>query len=251
MENRILSELNNIGITNQINVLYACESGSRAWGFPSPDSDFDVRFIYRHRPEWYVSLKERDETIEQPISELLDMGGWDIKKTFHLLYKSNAPLLEWIQSPIVYQSKDHFLGDLREAAVNCFSPIAVMYHYLSMSKKYTERCITADNHVKLKHYFYAIRTSLAASWIRLYSTMPPIRIEEIIDHVMAKEIAEKTRELVVLKSVKDETYMHFREPLIDQFLVESLGKNEKISGALASGKANLQTIDDVFRKWVM
>lgn len=250
MENQIIFELKKIQTTNLVDILYACESGSRAWGFPSPDSDYDVRFIYRHHLAWYISLKERDETIEQPVNELLDIGGWDIKKALQLLYKSNAPLLEWIQSPIVYQRNDAFLDDLREVAVDCFSPIAVMHHYLSMSKKYTERC-TSGNQVKLKHYFYAIRTTLAASWIRLYATMPPIIAEEMIDQVVTREAGERIRELIQLKAEKDETYVHKREPLIDRLLIESVEKNDKISGSLAPGKARMQIMDDLLGKWVI
>src|SRR5450755_2879949 len=81
--------------TNQnIRILYACESGSRAWGFPSPDSDFDVRFIYARTTNDYLSIHEIKDVIDLPVNEVLDIGGWDIKKALKLFLKSNAPLYE-------------------------------------------------------------------------------------------------------------------------------------------------------------
>jgi len=134
----------------RIKILYACESGSRAWGFPSPNSDYDVRFIYAHDLDWHLSLQDKKDTIDLPINDDLDIGGWEIKKALGLLWKSNPPLLEWLQSPIVYRSEDNFLKDIRELSQVYFSPIAVMHHYLNMSKKYFESCQEADQ-VNLKN----------------------------------------------------------------------------------------------------
>src|SRR5437879_13444130 len=104
MNNQISDELLAIEERERVRILYACESGSRAWGFPSADSDYDVRFIYVHRPEWYLSVFEKRDVIERPLKDCLDLSGWDIKKALQLLRKSNAPLLEWLGSPIVSAS---------------------------------------------------------------------------------------------------------------------------------------------------
>src|SRR5690349_14763485 len=97
----VREHLNKIENEFRVRILYACESGSRAWGFPSPDSDFDVRFIYVHDRDWYLSLSEDRDTIEKNLPGDLDIGGWDIRKTLRLISKSNVIPLEWLQSPIV------------------------------------------------------------------------------------------------------------------------------------------------------
>ena len=97
----IAAELTRIEQAYDCEVLLAVESGSRAWGFQSRDSDYDVRFVYVHRPEWYLSvdLDLRRDVIEKPITDELDISGWDIRKTLRLFAKSNPPLLEWLGSP--------------------------------------------------------------------------------------------------------------------------------------------------------
>ena len=92
----IIAGLSKVAEEEGVRVLYACESGSRAWGFPSSDSDYDVRFIYAHPVEWYLSIRNRRDVIERPVVNDIDLSGWDIKKALVLLRKSNPPLLEWL-----------------------------------------------------------------------------------------------------------------------------------------------------------
>jgi len=80
-------------------VLLAIESGSRAWGFPSPDSDYDCRFIYARRTQDYLSLFPARDVIEEPFDRVLDIGGWDLAKALRLLLKGNAVVVEWLMSP--------------------------------------------------------------------------------------------------------------------------------------------------------
>ncbi|ELR72534.1 hypothetical protein C900_01312 [Fulvivirga imtechensis AK7] len=247
MENLIKEKLTEIEKGHNIRILYACESGSRAWGFPSPNSDYDVRFIYAHEPDWYLSLNDRKDTIDIPINDELDIGGWDIKKALGLLWKSNAPLLEWIQSPIVYKANEQFLLQIRELGSNCFSPIAVMHHYLSMSKKYLEAC-TGDQ-VKLKKYFYALRTTIAGTWIRETGTMPHIEMPEmfsVVDDVTTKKI----NELIRIKSGQRESYMHPQEPLIFEYLSSAIEQNERAANNLPAAKGDFDLLDTLYRKIV-
>ena len=102
MTEKILEKIKEVEERRNVEILLAVESGSRAWGFASPDSDYDIRFIYRHEKDWYLSPWEKDETIEFMTEDDLDGSGWDLKKTFHLLLKSNAALLSWFYSPIVF-----------------------------------------------------------------------------------------------------------------------------------------------------
>ncbi|MBS4161445.1 nucleotidyltransferase domain-containing protein, partial [Klebsiella pneumoniae] len=102
MNQRINEELANIENMNHVKILFAVESGSRAWGFPSQDSDYDVRFIYVHQKDWYLSIDEKRDVIERPIHESLDISGWELTKALRLFRKSNPPLLEWLSSEMVY-----------------------------------------------------------------------------------------------------------------------------------------------------
>src|SRR5687767_6855485 len=105
-----------------VKVMYACETGSRAWGFPSPDSDYDIRFIYMHERNWYLHLGERKDTIDIAITNDLDISGWDLRKSLKLLKKSNAPLIERFQSPIEYYHDKNFKEEFRELIKLYYSP---------------------------------------------------------------------------------------------------------------------------------
>ena len=108
MKEKITKKLSIIEKEYNVKIIYACESGSRAWGFESQDSDYDVRFIYFHDLNWYLSVEDRRDVIEKPADGVFDINGWDLRKTLKLLRKSNPPLLEWLQSPIVYNKIDNY-----------------------------------------------------------------------------------------------------------------------------------------------
>ena len=136
MEEKIKYYLSQIEREKNIEILLACETGSRAWGFPSPDSDYDVRIIYKHNREWYLNLFEEKDTIEHFFENNdIDVSGWDLRKSLRLLWKSNPPLLERIQSPIIYKSDVDFLNGINKVASLTYSRIATIHHYLSMAKK--------------------------------------------------------------------------------------------------------------------
>ena len=126
MQDLILSELNRIEQDYHVQILFACESGSRAWGFPSSDSDYDVRFVYIRPTDWYLAIdvERKRDVIELPIDDSLDISGWDLRKALQLYYKSNPPLLEWLGSPIIYQEKYTVAQQLRNLAPEFYNPIA-------------------------------------------------------------------------------------------------------------------------------
>ncbi|WP_416865780.1 MAG: DNA polymerase beta superfamily protein [Imperialibacter sp.] len=247
MEDLIRKKLTQIEQDYNIKVLYACESGSRAWGFPSPNSDYDVRFIYAHSLDWHLSLTDKKDTIDLPINDELDIGGWEIKKALQLLWKSNAPILEWIQSPIVYQADLTFLSGIREVAAQCFSPIATMHHYLSMSKKYLEACSSEE--VKLKKYFYALRTAIAGAWIREKGSVPHIEITKMLS-VAGEEVRDKIISLIELKATQKEDYLHPQEPVILHFLRDVIEQNETAFPSLSPGKGDFDKLEEFYRKTV-
>lgn len=149
-----------------VRILYCVESGSRAWGFPSKDSDYDVRFVYIHPPDWYLSIEtdSRRDVIERPIVDEIDLSGWEIRKAFRLFAKSNPPLLEWLSSPILYSESFAFRRRLAAMLPLYYAPTASLYHYLHMAKG-NFRDYLQGPVVWLKKYFYILRPLLAIRWL--------------------------------------------------------------------------------------
>jgi predicted nucleotidyltransferase len=166
-----------------VRVLLAVESGSRAWGFASPDSDWDVRFIYVHRPEWYLSIDEKRDVIEEMLPLDIDLAGWDLRKALRLFRKSNPPLLEWLRSPLNYREQYSSADGLRTLSEGFFSPVSVMHHYLSMGKRNHAHYLQNDE-VRLKKYLYVLRPLLACDWIATTSTMAPMEFHHLLDRLM-------------------------------------------------------------------
>ena len=133
IQNEILKKLSASESDHGIRILHAVESGSRAWGFASPDSDYDVRFIYAHDIEWYLKLEKKRYVLELELNDTYDINGWDIKKVFRLLQNSNPTVFEWIHSPIVYTSYP-IIADITPQIDSFFSCKAGLYHYLNTAK---------------------------------------------------------------------------------------------------------------------
>ena len=244
MTSSIINKLATVSADNNITVLHAVESGSRAWGFASPDSDYDIRFIYKHKPDYYLSLWEKPDVIEFMTAEDLDGSGWDLAKALKLLAKSNAPLIEWLFSPVVYHQNDTFLKQMQDFATDCFSPIATLHHYLGTTKNFMEVC-EAEN-VKLKSYFYALRTALAGKWIIENNTFPPVAFAELLKIAPAL-FREKIFELQDIKAGQDEKYLHPKEQLITKFLFDTIDYNQKHAVLLSPGKKINNDLEDFFR----
>jgi len=158
MKDRILEKLHEIEQEKAIEILFAVESGSRAWGFASPDSDYDIRFVYKQDLEAYLSLWEGKDTIEFMTEDDLDGSGWDLKKATTLLSKTNASFLGWLFSPEVYLDKGETLKEMKALAERNFNPIAGFQHYNSMNKGFYDQIDSDD--LSIMSFFYAMRTAL-------------------------------------------------------------------------------------------
>ena len=235
----MIHKLKNLATDKGVDILFACESGSRAWGFASPDSDYDVRFVYTHPLEWYLSVSEKRDTIDLMEGDF-DAVGWELRKKLRLLKKSNVPALEHLFSPITYIEESASIKELREIAEDCFSPVACMYHYLSMSKKYEEKL--SGETVKLKSLFYALRTALAGKWILEYNTMPPVVFDKMLSLVKRDE-ADEIRNLMTIKSENNESYLHSRNEKVINLITSVLVVNEKFAKSLSGGKPDTDRID--------
>lgn len=223
MNKEILHALRDIEKEYDVKVLYACESGSRAWGFPSKDSDYDVRFFYVHRPDVYLSIdpvgvgKKRD-VIERPIHNLLDLSGWDLTKALKLFRKSNPPLLEWLSSDIIYEEPYKAAEQMRQLSEEIFSPVSCIHHYINMAAN-NYREIKSKNEVKLKKYFYVLRPVLAAKWMTDRNEIPPLSFQVLLaELIQDKELNKAIHMLLERKIAADERNKGTHIPVIDHFL---------------------------------
>ncbi len=248
MRTEITTKIKAIELDENVKTLLACETGSRAWGFPSPDSDYDVRLIYLKPMDSHLSIRQEKDTLEAMDGDL-DITGWEFKKVCSLLWKSNIPLLERLQSPIIYTQNKQWLVEMRLLSTSYFSPIASMHHYHSMSKKYVSSCLSEKTRVKLKKYFYAIRTTIAGIWIREIGTMPPMVLKDMFD-LVDDDVRMTICELINLKSMKTEDYWHTRIEPLDEFLIKQMNLNDRVSKQLRGAEGSIDVLNDFYRETV-
>ena len=220
MRKKIKEQLRRIEDAENIKILLAVESGSRAWGFASPDSDYDVRFVYIRSLEDYLRLDAIRDVIELPIDDVLDINGWDLQKTLRLLHKSNPTLFEWFSSPIVYK-KTEFSDKFRDLMMHYFSPKKTLYHYISMAEK-NYRGYLKGELVRAKKYFYVLRPILACRWILDKGTPPPMRFEELMDSQLPDYLKETVKSLLDLKMNSPEVKEIPRIDILNGYLDESI-----------------------------
>jgi predicted nucleotidyltransferase len=248
MEYLINSRLTEIESDNNIKIVYACESGSRAWGFPSANSDYDVRFIYIHPIEWYLSINEKRNVIEYPINEQLDINGWDLKKALQLLQKTNPPLLEWLGSPIVYFEKYSVAEKMRELAKEYYSPSACLYHYLHMARGNFREYLQGDI-IWIKKYFYVLRPLLAMKWIEEGLGIVPTDFNVTLEKLtLAAELKESVANLLESKRSGNELDKGEKIPVISNFIESELGRweNSGIPKSVVASHGN--KLDEFFRE---
>jgi uncharacterized protein len=231
-----------------IRILFAIESGSRAWGFASKDSDFDVRFVYARSKDFYLSIEDKKDVIELPINEVLDVNGWDIRKALKLFKGSNAALYEWIQSPIVYKNDFGFKAQLQTLSNDYFSLRAGIHHYISMTKSVYEGDLKSSE-AKLKKYFYALRHALASRWIRKFKEVPPMEFsilrQLIIDDL---EINKLIDEWLVLKTEGDESTLVERNELVNKFLLREVAEGELFAREVEKKEGGVEALNRLFRE---
>ncbi|PEI83642.1 hypothetical protein CN679_26530 [Bacillus pseudomycoides] len=248
MRDKIQLELRRIEKANNVKVLFAVESGSRAWGFPSKDSDYDVRFVYIHPVDWYLSISEKCDVIEYPISDALDISGWDIRKALQLFAKSNPALLEWIRSPIFYSKNSDFPERLQKMSENDFDPKATIYHYLHMASKNYREFLQGES-VKLKKYFYVLRPILACKWLEEKGTLPPVEFEKLITELVLKQnILAEINDLLIKKKDGVELDIGLNITLLNEFLEEQIAYYQEYVKRIKKGKGiEVEKLNGLFR----
>ncbi|MBN9382644.1 MAG: nucleotidyltransferase domain-containing protein [Chitinophagaceae bacterium] len=250
MEEIIRRQIENIEKEHNVRILYACESGSRAWGFASPDSDYDVRFIYAQAASHYLSIREWKDVIELPVNELLDINGWDIRKALQLYLRSNGPLYEWLQSPIVYKEEDELAGKLRNLMSSYFSHRAGCHHYLSMARNTFEGELQGEK-IKLKKYFYALRPALACRWIVEKRSVPPMEFGILRTLVMDSNWQKAVDELLVQKRSANEKALVSPIPVLQYWIEETLTHYKEKGDDIPALKGDPEELDNIFRKYIV
>lgn len=227
MTKKIQEMLTEIEEKENVKILLAIESGSRAWGFASPDSDYDVRFIYVRPLEEYLRLDEVKDVIEWQLDEVLDINGWDLKKTLIQFRKGNATLFEWSNSPIVYRITPEW-DSIYETAKSYFSAKAALYHYYGTAKN-TFTSYLQGEQVKYKKYLYALRPLLACKYIEEYNCPPPVLFDDLLKLPLSLELRKGIAELLEIKKVTDEKTLNPQIPAIYDFITGELEVQKELA----------------------
>ncbi|RYV02062.1 nucleotidyltransferase [Shewanella sp. OPT22] len=249
IKKEILRRIRNAEKEHNVKVLYAIESGSRAWGFESPNSDYDVRFIYAHPKDWYVSvdLEQKRDVIQYEIVDEIDINGWDIRKALQLFWKSNPAFVEWLQSPIIYVDDNSFAQKARELLTDIYSIEKGIYHYRSMAKT-NYRGYLKSEIVPLKKYFYVLRPLLSIMWLEKYQEPAPIEFEKLrslipsgsnLDLAISDLLERKKR------SLEKELAPAVSE--LNSFIESELDRLESYQGFPEIDKLHMESLNSLFR----
>lgn len=244
-EELVQRKLEEIEKRERIRVLHAVESGSRAWGFASPDSDYDVRFIYVRPMEYYLGLQAKKDTIDWELDETLDINGWDLPKALQHFHKSNATLFEWANSPIVYHTTSEW-AKVWEASGQYFSCKSAMYHYYGTANKNYLEYLTPER-VKYKKYFYVLRPILACRWIEKRACPPPVLFQDLMGETLEEEMRPIVDRLLEEKRRMSEAERGRRIDRLNAYIAEQLAYYKRRTEALEDdGKSDWEELNRVF-----
>lgn len=220
IEELVGRKLKEIEERENIRVLHAAESGSRAWGIASPDSDYDVRFVYVRPMDFYLKLQDKKDFIDWELNQVLDINGWDITKALQHFYKSNATLYEWGNSPIIYKTTPQW-EKIMKLAEEYFSGKSAMYHYYGTARKNYEAYLMEDM-VKYKKYFYVLRPILACKWIEKKKCPPPVLFQTLAEEILEKEMKPAVDRLVEAKLQMTESEKRGKIQELNDYIQENL-----------------------------
>lgn len=253
MNAAILQKLKSLEREENITILYACESGSRAWDFASPDSDWDCRFIYKRPLASYVTLSPLRDVLDKiPIENTLDINGWDIHKALKLAGRSNPALMEWLFSPIKYMESGSFAAELRKYVQDCYSPKAIGYHYHHMAQSNYHKYLEGKKEVQRKKYLYVLRPLFCMEWLREHQTMPPTRFLDVFDGVQkSTEMEQAIHRLLQEKMARKETEKGPKEAVLDEYIHTSLEQLEKRLEIFPVKEADYERLNGMLRKGLL
>jgi uncharacterized protein len=248
MKDEIKKELLNLELLHDIKILYAVESGSRAWGFASTDSDWDVRYIYIHRLDWYLKIDDKKDNQEKILPNDIDLAGWELKKALRLFRKSNPPILEWLRSPIIYLQQFSTADQLRELTKVYFNPKSCLHHYLHMAEGNYKEYLMKDI-VRVKKYFYVLRPILACDWIMQTNSMAPMEFNILLDsQVTDPRVKTEIQNLLRRKTAGEELNEEPQNKILNEFLEEKINfYNEYVKSLGKQNQPDTSRLDELFR----
>ena len=225
--NAITQKLRETETTHKVKIPLAIESGSRGWGFASPDSDYDCRFVYVHERDWYLSVIEKHDTIEYAADKVFDVNGWDLRKFIAHIVKSNAVMFEWLSSNEVYFRDEEITALLRQLAEQFFNPVSVSHHYLSLAFKKYKEIIEADA-AKLKKYFYILRPLANLRFIEQHGKMPYMEYFRTLAEIeIEKTVSNEITSIAEIKKTVDESYVMPKNEILINYFSEEIAKHEE------------------------
>lgn len=248
MRERILEELRKIEETEDVKIIMAIESGSRAWGFASPDSDYDVRFIYVRKKEDYLKLEGVRDVIEWRLDETLDINGWDIKKALQLLHKSNPTVFEWCASPIVYMEREEF-GWLKELLPEYFSVKKSLFHYWHMAETNYWEYLKGEE-VRVKKYFYVLRPLMAAKWILDKKSAPPMLFDDLVAAELENDLKPELTRLLELKKTLPEMGMAPKIQILNDYIERVMPEIKSIAERVEDTSPDWVALNELFLRIV-
>ncbi len=225
-----MPHLANIEATEGVALIFAAESGSRAWGFPSPDSDWDIRFIYARPTLWHLQIAPGRDVIEQQLPGDLDLAGWDMRKTLGLILRGNCTVREWLASPIIYMSEDRLVERLRSLCDLVPARRSAWHHYVRLIERVCGQWLRRSP-VNLKKYLYAVRPALVLRWLRTHAEgTPPMDIGRLVAEVdVSPSEWRELQDLLDQKARSSEIGMGEALPAIDAMIA-----NERALGGAAA-----------------
>ncbi|PTT01662.1 nucleotidyltransferase domain-containing protein [Pedobacter sp. HMWF019] len=246
MKATILNKLALIEVEHDIKILFSCESGSRGWQFPSPDSDFDVRFIYVRPVNYYLSLSDRTDHLGFPINEELDIYGWDLRKVLFLTRKSNTTPFEWLQSPIVYKERDNFKEELWALSQDFFNCKTNAHHYLGIACGALESMLGGDE-ISIKKLFYVLRSLLSAKWCLDKGEIAPMTIGALMT-LLPLPLQIAVRDLIRFKATAAEGIKVKIEGVLKAYIEEEFSRCSIAANRLEKKQFDATLLDEFFIK---
>jgi uncharacterized protein len=246
---QVLHKLHAVETEHDVRVLYACESGSRGWGFASPDSDYDVRFIFVRPPREYLRVTSVRDVIEEVPGPVFDVNGWDVRKALQLLAKGNATLVEWLSSPVVYRQDEHFIAQLRQVAAAVYQPVRSFHHYRAMASGNFREYLQGEQ-IRAKKYLYVLRPLLAARWVLERPGAPPMAFETLVHELVDDPaVLQDIEELLALKRRSGEQEWLPARPVLNAYLT---GLLQWLEGANPHvGEPDMTLLDQLLAETVL
>ncbi|MRG73907.1 nucleotidyltransferase domain-containing protein [Alphaproteobacteria bacterium HT1-32] len=260
----IMSRLSAVEQSRHVRVLFAVESGSRAWNMHSPNSDYDVRFIYVHEPSWYWSFKDGRDVIEDLDREAdIDLSGWELRKAVRLMMKGNAVIQEWFRSDITYRTDTDFQREMLQLLSLIERRYALTNHFFNISKRIFRERVKDQPAPKLKAYLYTIRPLLQYLWVANQPEqfdhqviLPPISILQLVnENPVPDNVRQEILRLVEEKKAGSETSASLSRPILNSYIEDIIenptGLNNKPSPAARLSKQAVQESDRFLTRWIM